>query len=114
MGKTHLMHAIGRSLLDNFSNLRVVYTTSERFMNQMIQCLKADRMSLFHQHFRQADVLLVDDIHHLAGKERTQEEFFHTFNDLHEHDKQIVISSDSVPKVRRVWWKDCGRGLNGG
>lgn len=98
MGKTHLMHAIGRSLLDNFSNLRVVYTTSERFMNQMIQCLKADRMPLFHQHFRQADVLLVDDIHHLAGKERTQEEFFHTFNELHEHDKQIVISSDSVPK----------------
>ncbi len=98
MGKTHLMHAIGRSLLDNFSNLRVVYTTSERFMNQMIQCLKADRMPLFHQHYRQADVLLIDDIHHLAGKERTQEEFFHTFNELHEHDKQIVISSDSLPK----------------
>lgn len=98
MGKTHLMHAIGRALLNSFNSLRIVYTTSERFMNQMIQCLKADRMLLFHQHYRQADVLLVDDIHHLAGKERTQEEFFHTFNELYEHDKQIVISSDSVPK----------------
>ncbi len=99
MGKTHLMHATGRALLDNYRGLRVVYTTSERFMNHMIQCLKSDRMSLFQQHFRSADVLLVDDIQNIAGKERTQEEFFHTFNDLQEHNKQIVISSDSAPNA---------------
>lgn len=98
MGKTHLMHAIGRALLDNFSGMRIVYTSSERFMNEMIACIKTDRMAMFHQHYRSADVLLVDDIQILAGKERTQEEFFHTFNELYDHQKQIVISSDSPPK----------------
>lgn len=97
IGKTHLMHAIGRSLLDNFSGLNVVYTSSERFMNEMITSIKLDRMSMFHRHYRTADVLLIDDIHIIAGKERTQEEFFHTFNELYEHQKQIVISSDSAP-----------------
>jgi chromosomal replication initiator protein len=97
IGKTHLMHAIGRSLLDNFSGLNVVYTSSERFMNEMITCIKVDRMSQFHRHYRTADVLLIDDIHVIAGKERTQEEFFHTFNELYDHRKQIVISSDSAP-----------------
>jgi chromosomal replication initiator protein len=97
IGKTHLMHAIGRNLLDNFSGLNVVYTSSERFMNEMITSIKLDRMSLFHRHYRSADVLLVDDIHTIAGKERTQEEFFHTFNELYDHRKQIVISSDSAP-----------------
>ena len=97
IGKTHLMHAIGRSLLDNFRALKVVYTSSERFMNEMITSIKLDRMSLFHRHYRTADVLLIDDIHIIAGKERTQEEFFHTFNELYDHQKQIVISSDSVP-----------------
>jgi chromosomal replication initiator protein len=91
------MHAIGRSLLDNFSGLNVVYTSSERFMNEMITSIKLDRMSLFHRHYRSADVLLIDDIHTIAGKERTQEEFFHTFNELYDHRKQIVISSDSAP-----------------
>ncbi|MGH9630201.1 MAG: chromosomal replication initiator protein DnaA [Bryobacteraceae bacterium] len=98
MGKTHLMHAIGRSLIENFTGMRIVYTTSERFMNQMINCIKLDKMSSFHQHFRSADVLLIDDIQVLGGKERTQEEFFYTFNELYEHQKQIVISSDSTPK----------------
>jgi chromosomal replication initiator protein len=97
IGKTHLMHAIGRSLLDNFSGLNVVYTSSERFMNEMITSIKLDRMPLFHRHYRTADVLLIDDIHVIAGKERTQEEFFHTFNELYDHRKQIVISSDSAP-----------------
>ena len=97
IGKTHLMHAIGRNLLDNFASLNVVYTSSERFMNQMIASIKTDQMPLFHRHYRSADVLLIDDIHVIAGKERTQEEFFHTFNELYEHQKQIVISSDSVP-----------------
>jgi chromosomal replication initiator protein len=98
IGKTHLMHAMGRRLLDNFGGMNVVYTSSERFMNEMIACLKNGRMTQFHRHYRSADVLLVDDIHVLGGKERTQEEFFHTFNELYEHQKQIVLSSDSAPK----------------
>jgi len=97
IGKTHLMHAIGRALLDNFSGLNVIYTSSERFMNEMITSIKLDRMTLFHRHYRSADVLLIDDIHIIAGKERTQEEFFHTFNELYDHRKQIVLSSDSAP-----------------
>ncbi len=98
MGKTHLMHAIGRALIQNFSEMKVVYTSSERFMNEMIQCIRTDRMREFHQHYRTADVLLVDDVQILGGKERTQEEFFHTFNELYDHQKQIVLSSDSTPK----------------
>jgi chromosomal replication initiator protein len=99
MGKTHLMHAIGRSLLDEFPGMRIVYTSSERFMNEMVACLRANRMSSFHRHYRSADALLVDDVHILGGKERMQEEFFHTFNELYDHQKQIVISSDSTPKT---------------
>lgn len=98
MGKTHLMHAIGQSLVEKFAGLRIVYTTSERFMNQLIRCIRTDQMSLFHHYYRLADILLVDDVHVLANKERTQEEFFHTFNELYEHQKQIVLSSDSPPK----------------
>jgi len=98
MGKTHLMHAIGRALMDNYAGMRIVYTSSERFMNEMITCIRLDRMARFHSFYRSADVLLVDDIHVLGGKERTQEEFFHTFNELYDHQKQIVISSDSTPK----------------
>src|SRR5579872_2949578 len=98
MGKTHLMHAVGRALMDNYAGMRIIYTSSERFMNEMITCIRLDRMAQFHTFYRSADVLLVDDIHVLGGKERTQEEFFHTFNDLYEHQKQIVISSDSTPK----------------
>ena len=98
MGKTHLMHAIGRSLSDHYAAMKIVYTSSERFMNEMINSIKLDRMQSFHQHYRSADVLLIDDIQILGGKERTQEEFFHTFNALFEHQKQIVISSDSPPK----------------
>lgn len=98
MGKTHLMHAIGRELLHSYAGMRIVYTSSERFMNEMIACIKHDRMTHFHHHYRSADVLLIDDIQILANKERTQEEFFHTFNELYDHQKQIVISSDSPPK----------------
>ena len=98
MGKTHLMHAIGKSLVQNFAGMRIVYTTSERFMNHMINCIKLDRMPQFHQYFRSADALLIDDIQFIGGKERTQEEFFYTFNELYEHQKQIVISSDTPPK----------------
>jgi chromosomal replication initiator protein len=98
MGKTHLMHAIGLELIQQYAGMRIVYTSSERFMNEMINCIKTERMSHFQQHYRTADVLLIDDIQILGGKERTQEEFFHTFNELYDHQKQIVISSDSSPK----------------
>lgn len=98
MGKTHLMHAIGRALMENHGAMRVIYTSSERFMNEMISCIRTDRMPQFHHRYREADVLLIDDIQVLGNKERTQEEFFHTFNELHDHQKQIVISSDAPPK----------------
>lgn len=98
MGKTHLMHAIGRALLESHKSMRIVYTSSERFMNEMIACIRTDRMSQFHQRYRSADVLLIDDIQVLGTKERTQDEFFHTFNALHDLQKQIVISSDAAPK----------------
>ncbi|MCC6345521.1 MAG: chromosomal replication initiator protein DnaA [Bryobacterales bacterium] len=98
MGKTHLMHAIGLQLHSQYAGMRIVYTSSERFVNEMINCIKSERMPIFHQHYRTADVLLVDDIQIFAGKEQTQNEFFHTFNELYDHQKQIVLSSDSSPK----------------
>jgi chromosomal replication initiator protein len=98
MGKTHLLQAIGWALSEEFHAMRVVYATGERFMNDMVACLRSNRMPAFHRHYRSTDVLLLDDIHILGGKSGTQEEFFHTFNELHEHQKQIVISSDSPPK----------------
>ncbi len=98
MGKTHLMHAVGRALIDNYSGMRIIYTSSERFVNEMIACIRLDRMAQFHTFYRSADVLLMDDIHVLGNKERTQEEFFHTFNELYDHQKQIVISRASTPK----------------
>jgi chromosomal replication initiator protein len=97
IGKTHLMHAIGLALSTAASGVRIVYTSGERFVNDMVTCIKTERMPVFHSYYRSADVLLIDDIHIIGGKERTQEEFFHTFNDLYEHKKQIVISSDSAP-----------------
>jgi len=97
MGKTHLMHAIGRSL-QSLGKLRIVYTTSERFTNDVVSGIKHERMAQLRARYRSADVLLIDDIHNLGSKERTQEEFFHTFNELHEAQKQIVISSDCPPK----------------
>jgi chromosomal replication initiator protein len=84
--------------MDRHASMRIIYTSSERFMNEMIACIRTDRMQNFHHRYRDADVLLIDDIHVLGTKERTQEEFFHTFNELHDHQKQIVISSDSPPK----------------
>jgi len=100
MGKTHLMHAIGQTLMVNFTSMRVIYTSIERFMNEMIACIRNERMSQFHQRYREADALLIDDIQLLGAgtRERTQEELFHTFNELHDHQKQIVLSSDLPPK----------------
>lgn len=99
LGKTHLLRAIGHELLTNQSNLKVQFLTSETFTNELIQAIRVDRMREFREKYRQGcDVLLLDDIHFLAGKERTQEEFFYTFNYLHECRKQIVITSDRYPK----------------
>lgn len=98
MGKTHLMQAIGRELRAKFRDMKVIYISSEQFMNEMINSLRYDRMTSFHERFRSVDALLVDDIQVLGTKERTQEEFFHTFNTLYELGKQLVISSDCPPK----------------
>lgn len=98
MGKTHLMHAIGRNLLTEHPGMKIVYTTSEKFMNQMIQCIRMEKMPYFHQFYRSADVLLIDDIQIIGGKERTQEEFFHTFNSLMDGKKQIILTCDRFPK----------------
>jgi chromosomal replication initiator protein len=98
MGKTHLMQAIGRELKANYREMKVVYVSSEQFMNDMINSLRYDRMTSFQERYRSVDALLVDDIQVLGSKERTQEEFFHTFNALYEMGKQIVISSDCPPK----------------
>jgi chromosomal replication initiator protein len=98
MGKTHLMHAIGQALMENYGGMRIVYTSSERFMNEMVTSIKLQKMQAFHQHYRAADALLIDDIQILGRKEATQDEFFYTFNELYERQKQIVISSDSPPK----------------
>jgi len=98
LGKTHLVNAIGHRIHERAKNHRVIYLTSEAFMNQLIGSLRRDRMDDFKNRFRTIDVLIVDDIQFLAGKERTQEEFFHTFNSLHENRKQIVITSDKFPK----------------
>ncbi len=98
MGKTHLMQAIGRELKGHFRDMKVLYIAAEQFLNEMINSLRYDRMTSFHERFRSVDALLVDDIQVLGSKERTQEEFFHTFNTLYELQKQIVISSDRPPK----------------
>jgi len=94
LGKTHLMHAIGHAILQNRPDARVVYLSTERFTNEFIQALQENSLTKFRQRYRRASVLLLDDVQFLAGKERIQEEFFHTFNDLFESGKQIVLSSD--------------------
>ena len=97
LGKTHLMHAVGHYVLKHDRNLRLTYISSERFMNEMINAVRFDRVLDFRERYRSVDVLLVDDIQFLAGKEGTQTEFFHTFNALYDSQKQIVLSSDRPP-----------------
>lgn len=98
LGKTHLMHAIGHSIKQRNRHLRVSYITSEKFMNELINAIRYDKTDSFREKYRSIDVLLMDDVQFFAGKERTQEEFFHTFNTLHNNQKQIVITSDCPPR----------------
>lgn len=98
LGKTHLLIAIGNHILQKNKKARVSYYTSEKFMNELINCLRYNKMEQFRNKFRSMDVLLIDDVQFIAGKERTQEEFFHTFNSLYESHKQIVVTSDKFPK----------------
>ncbi|HEY7600479.1 MAG TPA: chromosomal replication initiator protein DnaA, partial [Candidatus Limnocylindrales bacterium] len=99
LGKTHLMHAIGNQVIARFPRKRVVYATSERFTNEFITSIQQGKIDDFRARYRRIDLLLIDDIQFIADKERTQEEFFHTFNAIHEDGKQIVLSSDRPPKA---------------
>jgi len=98
LGKTHLVNAIGHALLDHDPTRKIAYLSAESFMNDLISSLRRDRMEAFKNRFRQVAVLILDDVQLLAGRERTQEEFFHTFNSLYEQRRQIVLTSDQVPK----------------
>ncbi len=98
LGKTHLINAIGHRIVEKRPSLKVFYLSSESFMNELIGSLRRDRMDEFKSRFRNVDVLILDDVQFIAGKERTQEEFFHTFNSLYESHKQIVTTSDKFPK----------------
>ncbi len=99
LGKTHLMHAIGSQVIAKFPRKRVVYATSEKFTNEFITSIQQGKIDEFRARYRRIDLLLIDDIQFIADKERTQEEFFHTFNAIHEDGKQIVLSSDRPPKA---------------
>jgi len=98
LGKTHLLHAVGHQAVKLFRGLTVVYLSSERFTNELINAIRYDRTAEFRGRYRTIDLLLIDDIQFISGKERTQEEFFHTFNDLYDSRKQIILSSDCSPK----------------
>ncbi len=98
LGKTHLLHAIGSQLSQNGPDLLVVYLSIESFINELINAIRYEKIPEFHNKYRSLDILLLDDIQFIAGKERTQEEFFHTFNALYDSQKQIVVTSDKIPQ----------------
>ena len=98
LGKTHLLHAIGHEILRSRPQLRVLYLAAEQFVNELINSIRFDRMPQFRERYRTIDVLMIDDVQFIANKERTQEEFFHTFNTLYTSQKQIILSSDSSPR----------------
>jgi chromosomal replication initiator protein len=114
MGKTHLMQAIGQQAIERKKAQKVMYLSSERFTNEFIEAIQHNMLVRFRKHYRQTDVLLIDDVQFLAGKERSQEEFFHTFNTLFDGRKQIVLSSDRAPseianlEQRLVSRMECG------
>jgi chromosomal replication initiator protein len=99
LGKTHLIQAVGNGILAKNKNAKVVYATSEQFVQEFLDAIRYKKITDFAGHYRSADVLIVDDMQFIAGKEKTQEEFFHTFNALHQANKQIIISSDKPPKA---------------
>src|SRR6476646_4112494 len=98
LGKTHLLHAIGHEIQRSRPQLRVLYLSAEQFTNELINSIRFDRMPAFRERYRTIDVLMIDDVQFIANKERTQEEFFHTFNTLYTSQKQIILSSDSSPR----------------
>lgn len=98
LGKSHLLNAIGHHILDNNPDLNVCYCSAEKFMHEMVNCIKLNKMDEFRSYYRSVDLLLIDDIQFISGKERTQIEFFHAFNNLYENNKQIAITSDKFPK----------------
>jgi chromosomal replication initiator protein len=98
IGKTHLIQAVGNAVIANKPGARVVYATSEQFLQEFVNALRYKKISDFTDHYRSADVLIVDDVQFIAGKEKAQEEFFHTFNTLHQTNKQIIMSSDKAPR----------------
>jgi chromosomal replication initiator protein len=98
LGKTHLLHAIGLAAFDTNPNIKLLYISTEEFTNEFIKALRLERTQSFREKYRTVDLLLVDDIHQLQGKAQTQEEFFHTFNALYEHQKQLVMASDMLPR----------------
>jgi len=114
LGKTHLLNAIGLQAMKINPDRHVLYVSAEEFMNELIGCIRYDKMPMFREKFRNIEYLLIDDIQFIAGKDRTQEEFFHTFNTLHDSGKQIVVTSDKFPKDIPNSREGSGPGSNGG